>query len=281
MFSQYNPYPMQVQAPQRPLMIFQKQRNGIKNQMYQAIKDGNFEKVKQILKEYDVDPNEEVSVAGYCWTALHYSCHFRQPQILEIFIHLIYKKNQNFFVDVMNIKTKEGWTPLMISCIYKSPECIKILLNYGGVYLNICDYKGSNCLQLCESFQTKECFEIIQRAMKKYQQANGLVPINLELLKQKSNLIDELQDGRANKPKEMDKATEEKYKKLLEEGYRLPCVICQVELGYIKYTDCCGQPMHGHCQTEKITSCPVCRNSNYTLRTDVIYPERAFSLEKP
>lgn len=120
--------------------------------MYQAIKESNIDKVKSLLKESDVDPNEEVSVSGYCWTALHYSCHFRQPAILELFIHLIYKKNQNFFVDVMNIKTKEGWTPLMISCIYKSPECVKLLLSYGGVDLNVRDYKGSNCLQLSESF---------------------------------------------------------------------------------------------------------------------------------
>lgn len=45
--------------------------------MYKAIKDGNVEKVRSLIKEFNVDPNEEISVAGYNWTALHYSCNFK------------------------------------------------------------------------------------------------------------------------------------------------------------------------------------------------------------
>lgn len=98
------------------------------------------------MKQFGVDPNEEVSVSGFNWTALHYSCHFNQPNILELFINLIHKTNKNFFQDVMNIKTKEGWTPLMISVIYKSPACLSLLINYGGVELLARDYKGLSVL---------------------------------------------------------------------------------------------------------------------------------------
>lgn len=52
----------------------------------------------------------------------------------------------------MNIKTKEGWTPLMISVVYKSPECLNILLAYGGIELLSRDYKNLTTLQLAESF---------------------------------------------------------------------------------------------------------------------------------
>lgn len=99
-----------------------------------------------LIKLFGVDPNEEVSEGGYNWTALHYSCHFKQPAILELFINLIYKKNLNFFQDVMNIKTREGWTPLMISVIYKAPECLNMLISYGGVELLARDYKNLSVL---------------------------------------------------------------------------------------------------------------------------------------
>ncbi|EGR32983.1 protein kinase domain protein [Ichthyophthirius multifiliis] len=95
------------------------------------------------------------------------------------------------------------------------------------------------------------------------------------------NINRNLQKSAQNKPEnDMSEETKIKYKKLLEDGYRIPCVICCVNLGYIKYTSCCGQPMHGHCQTEKIQNCPFCRDEKYKLITEVLYPDRAFTLEK-
>jgi len=50
----------------------------------------------------------------------------------------------------MNLPTKEGWTPLMISCIYSAVEELKILLNYGGVRLANVDKNGKTALQLAK-----------------------------------------------------------------------------------------------------------------------------------
>lgn len=40
----------------------------------------------------------------------------------------------------------------------------------------------------------------------------------------------------------------EKYRELLLKGDRVPCIICLSDYGYIKYTTCCGQPIHGPCK---------------------------------
>lgn len=52
----------------------------------------------------------------------------------------------------MNIKTKDGWTPLMISVIYKSTECLNILIEYGGIELLAKDYNNLTSLKLAENY---------------------------------------------------------------------------------------------------------------------------------
>lgn len=37
------------------------------------------------------------------------------------------------------MKTKEGWTPAMICCIYKSTESLDVLLRIGGINFNCKD----------------------------------------------------------------------------------------------------------------------------------------------
>ncbi len=47
--------------------------------MYQAIKNNDIEKTKELIKQQDIDPNEEISESGHYWTAIHYACHFKSP----------------------------------------------------------------------------------------------------------------------------------------------------------------------------------------------------------
>ena len=49
-----------------------------------------------------------------------------------------------------------------------------------------------------------------------------------------------------------------KYRELLLYGKRLPCFICLNDVGYLKYTSCCGHPIHHGCKPldEK---CPMCK----------------------
>lgn len=48
-------------------------------------------------------------------------------------------------------------------------------------------------------------------------------------------------------------------KPLCIEGIRKGCLICQTNKGYIKYTQCCDQPMHLVCFDENsLLKCPYC-----------------------
>jgi len=39
--------------------------------------------LQSIFSKNNVSPNEELSVAGNFWTALHYAAHFNKPKIVE------------------------------------------------------------------------------------------------------------------------------------------------------------------------------------------------------
>ncbi len=61
-----------------------------------------------------MDPHEELSVKGYFWCCLHYAAHFKSNEILEFFIKLAYIVYPDNFSEIINVKTKEGWTPVNI-----------------------------------------------------------------------------------------------------------------------------------------------------------------------
>ena len=50
-----------------------------------------------------------------------------------------------------------------------------------------------------------------------------------------------------------------KYSELFLNGQRRPCNLCGRNTGLIKYTKCCGIPLHLVCFTEvELKVCPVC-----------------------
>jgi len=46
---------------------------------------------KKMIKLFNIDPFEELSVAGYYWTAFHYACHFLNTKAVEFLIHYTYR----------------------------------------------------------------------------------------------------------------------------------------------------------------------------------------------
>ena len=75
-----------------------------------------------------------------------------------------------------------------------------------------------------------------------------------------------------------NKSSIDKYHNLLIFGDRIPCVICLTDDGYIKYTTCCGQPIHSLCKSEKLVKCPYCGKEGFGLTAEIVYPERALEL---
>ena len=283
-----SPHKQQSQAPStttsnsaRPSYVLEKQTNSIKNQVHGAISKRDLKNLKRIVRLFRVDPNEELSVKGYFWTGLHYAAHFKAEDILEFMIKLVYRLNPDKFLDVVNVKTKEGWTPAMIACIYKSDKCLDILFKYGGVRLKLTDKHGRNLMELAKYYRAIECQALLAKVFDEYKDAET-TPVNYQLLEKVESIdafYNESQPDENEQKPVIDEKFIKKQRKLHLEGEPNPSVICLSQLGWIKYTDCCGQPLHQTCKGNKITTCPFCKKPGFLLISEVYYPERSFSIE--
>mmetsp|Transcript_64653 Transcript_64653/g.75170 ORF Transcript_64653/g.75170 Transcript_64653/m.75170 type:complete len:247 (-) Transcript_64653:120-860(-) len=240
----------------KPSLIQEKQSNTIKNQVHGAISSKNLEKLKELVEKNDVDAHEEISVKGYYWTCLHYAAHFNATNCLEYLLKRTYKKNPDQYVDIVNIKTKEGWSPLMISAIYKSTEALQLLYHCGGVDPSMKDSSDRTAAKLAEYYGALHCFEHIKKF------PESLIPVNKVFLSSEAS---------------MNLEKDPKYKELFLNGTRLPCRECQSNLGYIKYSTCCGVPAHKICLKDKDFRCPECEKVT-ELTCQIINPDKAFTL---
>ena len=266
-----------------PAYMLDLQQNSNKNQMHAAISAQKLDKVIKLSNLYNFQSHEECSVKGHFWNCMHYAAHFRSEKILEYWLKKTYKLFPEKFIEIINEKTCEGWTPLMIAGIYNSPKCIEILFKCGGIILHEKDDKGKTALELTSTFNNKECNEMIQKEISNFSKTSSQAhtKINNTWL---NDFKDEVKDNeQSSKPIIItcnDSSIEEddRYRSLLRHGERLPCLICLCNKGLIKYTTCCGQPIHPYCKMDKIKSCPNCKTDNWELNWEVEYPERAFTL---
>ncbi|KRX00053.1 Ankyrin repeat-containing domain [Pseudocohnilembus persalinus] len=252
-----------------------KQQSSIRNAMYKSIYNNDIEQIKRITRLFDFDPHEEISSPGNKWCPIHYSCYLNKPQSLEYFIALSYRKYKNNFQDIINIQTKDGYTPVMIVALSNSIQSLQILFKYGGIDFSQKFDKNKTIFELIQKYsndQFKEQFNIL------YAKNNcvEILPINsLDL--EKFPALETLMD-QENMQKELNISQKKQLKELLLNGQRNPCCICLSELGYIKYTICCGQPMHESCKPTEKQKCPLCSRQAFQLISEILYPERALIL---
>jgi ankyrin repeat protein len=232
-----------------------KQSNQIKNKLHHAIKANDFNKVVELVEENDVDANEEISVEGNFWTCLHYAAHFNGDQILEYFLNRTYQRNLDQFAEIVNTQTKEGWSPLMVATIYQALECIKVFIKYGGIKTDLVDNEGKTPLELAEYYGAIYCYEVLMNL------PWGVLDINELYLKQEKVLNFE---------------NDQQYYNLLMHGIPRPCAYCESNLGYLRYSECCGTPMHKQCLAERDFICAGCGNGNSNVYGEILDPTKAF-----
>ena len=237
--------------------------------MHGAIKNKDLEKVKELYKSNSILPNEEISVKGYFWSCLHYSCHFNVPSILYYFCKLVYQNYPEQYEEVINIKSNEGWSPAMICCIYKATDCFNLLLKIGGINFNLKDKNNRTCEGLAAYYGAIDCFEAIKKIKEKIN-SKGILPLSVEIVKSPVDQLSELLGG-------LSLENENKYADLFMSGDRKPCQLCHTNNGYIKYTQCCGEPVHLVCFEElDLKDCPVCLKPAFQLTSQILHPEKAF-----
>ncbi|KRX04041.1 Ankyrin repeat-containing domain [Pseudocohnilembus persalinus] len=159
----------------------------------------------------------------------------------------------------MNIRTKEGWSPLGIAVIFDSIECLNLLLQVGGIDLIQKDIQKNDLFYLAEYYGAIDCFESLQtykqtilnqlfqqqriniRKKQQYQPQSLKIQINRDMLidSQQSleNLFSKFDIGKSDINQHP----------LCINGKRKPCKLCQKNMGYILYTKCCQEPIHLIC----------------------------------
>jgi hypothetical protein len=224
---------------------------------------------------HKIDPMEELSADGKFWTGLHYACLYDNIEILEHFIKTVYKSNKSKFVDITNLQTKEGWTPLMISCIYGKVQTLGTLLGFGGQKLFVKDREGFRASDLTKKFNQKDAYKILKKQLEAYPKDTSdivITPINISALEE-SEITKDLENLKIDSVED-----DPKYERLFKIGKRVPCVSCRGNKGWLKYTKCCGVPMHHICRKD-LNKCPSCNSEELTLITDVLFPEKVFYVE--
>jgi len=244
--------------PFRITCITTRQPNPIKNKLHNAIKANDYTKVVEIIEENDIDPNEEISVSGHNWTPLHYAAHFNADQILEYLLNRTYQRNANQFTEIVNSQTKEGWSPIMIASIYRAVECVAAFVKYGGIKTDLVDNEGKTPLALAEYYGAIYCYEILQNL------PWGVLDVNVMYL---------------NQEKVLNYEHDPEYYDLLVNGVPKPCVYCESNMGYLRYSTCCGTPMHKQCLQANDLVCGCCANFNTEVYGEILDPNKAFFLD--
>ena len=248
-----------------------------KHNVYKAIYFSDQDALKKIFFLFNLDPTEELSGDKSFWNSLHYACFLDAIIPLEFLLKIAYMKGKDQYIEAVNSTTKEGYTPLMIAVMNGKTRAADVLIKAGGLNIQHKDKKGNTAYQLAEKHKKdllvdllcNEEFLIIES---NYTAINEQFLADSDLSAKKKAFLRELNPvGVEDMPE---------YRELLLKGRRSPCSICQDDKGWLKYTKCCGQPLHSLCLSPKLTACPYCKAKDLELVDEVYYPERAFDLSK-
>jgi len=274
--------PIQDTQPASNLII-NKQQNAIKKQIQQAIKLGDLSLLKRIFRLFKVVPNEEITNTAKTCTALHYACSLDTVIILDYLLQLTYSLYKEDYANIINAKTSDGWNLLMITAVYGSTNSLGLLLKYGGVKLYEKDNAGLKASDLALKYKKESVYRILNKQADQFpmktivEPTEFATPVDYEALTKNEASIDE-SASQQNIAKKIE--DQEEHQDLFLHGKRLPCVICCGDKGWLKYSECCGHPMHPLC-VKGIKRCPQCSESSLILTPTVKCPEKAFALNKP
>lgn len=173
-----------------------------------AIKEGDLQKLQTIIEKFTstliLDPKKESflefinQLDDRNWNFIHHACFFRQSAVVQFFI--------NLGCDINRV-TLDQYTPLQLSCMQNSLECVKILISNSSLQINKMTNRGT-ALHIACRYNNEKVVELLLEngAHTGLEDVNGLTPI---LLTQKMEILELL-------PKYTGKELISKYCKSLE-----------------------------------------------------------------
>jgi hypothetical protein len=131
-------------------------------ELYNASIGGDVSKFKELIEIKKYSIMEECSASGFYWTALHYAAHYGHSNIILYYTE--YLKNNPNKIDMMNLQSNLGLSPLYISLSNHSiniNEKKKILEMYAKNELldySMCNKEGLDVFSLCKKQNLLEHF---------------------------------------------------------------------------------------------------------------------------
>jgi hypothetical protein len=111
-----------------------------KYQKEQIVKYVSNDKVALLAKFTEkevIAADREVGAKGSRWNILHVCAKYDAVECIKLILKKIYQQDSDEYIQIINVKTAEGYTPLMISIIYQANKVLQLLLRLGGSDLGI------------------------------------------------------------------------------------------------------------------------------------------------
>ena len=127
--------------------------NTQKMELYNTAINGNVDKLKELVESKSYSLMEECSASGYYWTVLHYASHYGHINVVNYILQ--YFQNNPDKVDILNLQSNLGLSPLLISInnsgtVEIKKQIIELYVLYDIIDFKICSKDGNDIFDLCK-----------------------------------------------------------------------------------------------------------------------------------
>ena len=97
------------------------------------------------------------------WMMVHYCCRYDAENCLEYLLKNYFVEKGAGYLDYVNARTAEGYTPLHLCAMWKGEKAFAVLYYYGGLNLGSRDKLSKTALDLAYQHQCKEMTRVLMK----------------------------------------------------------------------------------------------------------------------
>lgn len=146
--------------------LLNKLPNNKKLELYNCSVNGDVKTLIKYVEEDNYSIFEEISAAGYFWTALHYAAHYGNIEIVEYVLEKINDNSDK--LDMANLQSNLGLSPLFIALsnsldIEKKKRILDVFIKYDSIDFKISNVDNLDIFDVCKKHNLLEYFLSILR----------------------------------------------------------------------------------------------------------------------
>lgn len=111
----------------------------LKSRIIKLINDDKVFKLSRVLEEQAIAFDREVGARGSRWNIIHQCAKSNAVLSITWALKKQYQEISDEYRQLVNMKTVEGYTPIMVAIMNKAHKALETLLNFGGVDVHIID----------------------------------------------------------------------------------------------------------------------------------------------